>query len=136
MPLAADLNRAAARVSGRAREAGQASQSRYNRNMYYRVALIALVAVLAGLQYRLLVADGGWSEVHRLTQMKHELRQTNARHLARNDALQAEVDDLKAGESATEGRARSDMGMIKRDENFFLTVVPASERNAPQQAAR
>jgi len=136
MALAADLNRRVARISGRAREAGQTSQSRYNRNMYYRVALIALVAVLAGLQYRLWVADGGWSEVHRLTQMKQELRQANARHLARNDALQAEVDDLKAGESATEGRARSDMGMIKRDEAFFLTVVPASEHNAPQQAAR
>jgi len=104
--------------------------------MYYRVALIALVAVLVGLQYRLWVADGGWSEVHRLAQEKHDLREDNSRRQVRNDALQAEVDDLKAGQSATEGRARSDMGMIKRDEKFFLTVAPLSDDSAPQQATR
>lgn len=136
MSLPADLSRAVGRFSASQRDAGQPPQSRYNRQMYYRVAVIALVAVLAGLQYRLWVADGGWSEVHRLTQMKRDLHQDNSRHQVRNDALQAEVDDLKAGESATEGRARSDMGMIKRDEQFFLTVAPIGTTAASRQAAR
>ncbi|GAB3683465.1 septum formation initiator family protein [Salinisphaera aquimarina] len=135
MGLPADLGRAVGRFSRSNRDTGQGPQARYNRKMY-RAALLVLIVALAGLQYRLWVADGGWSEVHRLTQMKTELGQANARNQTRNDALQAEVDDLKSGESATEGRARSDMGMIKRNEEFFLTVAPPGTDSGIQQAAR
>lgn len=115
--------------------AGQTPPARYNRKMY-RMVIIALVVVLAGLQYRLWIADGGWAEVHRLAGMKEELAQANDKRLARNDALQAEVDDLKSGENATEGRARADMGMIKRDEQFFLTIAPPGIAQHDHQAAR
>lgn len=119
-----------------ARAGQQAPRARYNRKMY-RMVIIALVVVLAGLQYRLWIADGGWAEVHRLAGMKQELVDVNDKSLARNDALQAEVDDLKSGESATEGRARADMGMIKRDEQFFLTIAPPGITSQhDQQAAR
>lgn len=104
-------------------QAGQRLQPRYNRDMY-KVALTLLVVVLVALQYRLWIADGGWAEVHRISQLKQELHEQNVQASARNDAMQAEVDDLKSGESATEGRARSDIGMIKQDETFFLTVAP------------
>ncbi|MES1930349.1 Septum formation initiator [Salinisphaera dokdonensis CL-ES53] len=124
MALSADLARA-----------GQRPRARYNRRMY-RIVLIALVVVLAGLQYRLWIADGGWAEVHRLSEMKQELHEANEQRLARNNALQAEVDDLKSGESATEGRARSDMGMIRRDESFFLTIAPPGTVDGNHQAAR
>ncbi|MES1933720.1 cell division protein FtsB [Salinisphaera shabanensis T35B1] len=97
----------------------------------YRAVLIVLLLVLAGLQYRLWIADGGWAEVHRLSEMKQELNAANERNEIRNDALQAEVDDLKSGESATEGRARSDMGMIKHDEEFFLTIAPPGPTPKP-----
>ncbi|WP_353220625.1 septum formation initiator family protein [Salinisphaera sp. S4-8] len=113
------LSRLSADLSG----ARQPRPPRYNRRMY-RAVIIVLLVVLAALQYRLWIADGGWAEVHRLSEMKQDLRAANERNEARNDALQAEVDDLKSGESATEGRARSDMGMIKRDEEFFLTIAP------------
>jgi len=102
----------------------------------YRMVVIALVVVLAGLQYRLWVADGGWAEVHRLAEVKQELAAANEKRLARNDALQAEVDDLKSGESATEGRARADMGMIRNDEQFFLTIAPPGSSKHDRQAAR
>ena len=41
---------------------------------------------------------------------------------ARNAALQAEVDDLKSGTAAVEGRARSELGMILPGETFYLTT--------------
>ena len=69
--------------------------------------------------------------MHRLSEMKQELNAANERNEIRNDALQAEVDDLKSGENATEGRARSDMGMIKRDEEFFLTIAPPGPTPKP-----
>ncbi|MES1925179.1 septum formation initiator family protein [Salinisphaera sp. T31B1] len=136
MGLPVDLSRAVGRFTGGLSvPTGQSAWSRYNPGMY-RAVIIVLVVALAGLQYRLWIADGGWSEIHRLTHMKHDLAAANDRHRLRNDALQAEVDDLKGGESATEGRARSDMGMIKRDEEFFLTVAPPATASAHQQAAR
>ena len=46
----------------------------------------------------------------------------NARLKARNDALDAEVRDLKEGSDALEERARLELGMIKRDEVFYQVV--------------
>ena len=40
----------------------------------------------------------------------------------RNDALSAEVMDLKNGLDAIEERVRNEMGMIKRDETFFHII--------------
>lgn len=111
MGLAADVFRARHDVS-----------ARYNPLMY-RSAIVILLVIFAGLQYRLWVGDGSWAQVHRLTQMRDNLHNRNIRNQSRNDAMQAEVNDLKSGEQATEGRARADMGMIKRDEKFFLTVT-------------
>jgi cell division protein FtsB len=49
-------------------------------------------------------------------------RDANARLKARNDALDAEVVDLKQGQEALEERARLELGMIKRDETFYQVV--------------
>jgi len=128
--MRAEIGHRLSRLSADLAGARQPRPPRYNRRMY-RAVLIVLLLVLAGLQYRLWIADGGWAEVHRLSEMKQELNAANERNEIRNDALQAEVDDLKSGESATEGRARSDMGMIKRDEEFFLTIAPPGPTPKP-----
>jgi len=39
-----------------------------------------------------------------------------------NDALTAEVNDLKKGTKAIEERARGELGMIKKDEIFFQII--------------
>jgi cell division protein FtsB len=44
----------------------------------------------------------------------------------RNQALQAEVDNLKQSSEAAEERARTDLGMIGPKETFFQ-VVPAHD---------
>jgi cell division protein FtsB len=48
----------------------------------------------------------------------------------RNDALAAEVKDLKEGQSAIEERARSELGMIKPGEKFYRVVDDAPVRPA------
>jgi len=40
----------------------------------------------------------------------------------RNDILKAEILDLKEGLTAVEAIARSEMGLIKKGETFFLLV--------------
>ncbi|HAL22358.1 MAG TPA: cell division protein FtsB, partial [Stenotrophomonas sp.] len=46
----------------------------------------------------------------------------------RNDALAAEVKDLKEGQAAIEERARSELGMIKPGEKFYRVVEDAASR--------
>ena len=46
----------------------------------------------------------------------------NAGLKQRNDALAAEVRDLKSGVAAVEERARSELGMIKPGETFYRVV--------------
>lgn len=51
---------------------------------------------------------------------------TNAKLRERNQALEAEVRDLKQGLEAIEERARSELGMIKKDEVFYQVVEESS----------
>lgn len=88
----------------------------------------ALAAVLAGLilalQYPLWIGKGGWLKVRALDQQVAAQQAVNAGLRARNDALDAEVRDLKEGTEAIEERARSELGMIRKDEVFFQIVAP------------
>jgi cell division protein FtsB len=55
-------------------------------------------------------------------------REANAKLKARNDALDAEVRDLKQGMEAIEEHARLDLGMIRKDEIFYQVVTPPAKR--------
>jgi cell division protein FtsB len=80
--------------------------------------------MLAGLQVRLWVADGGLAHTHRLANEVRAQRDENARRVARNAALDAEIQDLKSGVAAIESRARMTLGMVRDGETFFLVVNP------------
>ena len=83
---------------------------------------IALIVMLAMLQYDLWAGDGSMASVWQLQHSIKNQHAENDRLKARNDALTAEVDDLKSGLSAIEERARSELGMIKKDETFIQIV--------------
>ncbi|MEH6822927.1 MAG: cell division protein FtsB [Motiliproteus sp.] len=82
--------------------------------------LAILCVLLLGLQFRLWFGDGNLPSVWALQHSITEQQASNQLLIDRNDALRAEVDDLKQGTSALEERARSEMGMVKRGETFFL----------------
>ncbi|HST02934.1 MAG TPA: septum formation initiator family protein, partial [Usitatibacter sp.] len=63
--------------------------------MKYLASTLA-VLVLA-LQYPLWLGKGGWTRVWELERSLAQQRETNAKLKARNDALDAEVRDLKQG---------------------------------------
>ena len=60
--------------------------------------------------------------MHHLQQEKQSILDENESLKERNDSLAAEVLDLKQGLDAIEERARSEMGMIKKDETFYQLV--------------
>lgn len=83
-----------------------------------RLIIIVLMLLLLALQYPLWLGSGSVVSVWHLKKEIESQKQENARLQERNNALQAEVRDLKHGLQAIEERARSELGMIKPDETF------------------
>lgn len=90
----------------------------------YRWVIAGLIALLIGLQAKLWFGQGGRPEVARLQARVAAQRAENAALHKRNDALAADVEDLKSGTEAIEERARSELGMIKPGEVFYQVVEP------------
>jgi cell division protein FtsB len=88
---------------------------------------VALALIIAALQYPLWLGKGGWLKVRDLDRQVAAQRETNLMLKARNDALDADVRDLKQGLEAVEERARTDLGMIKKDEMFYQVVREAKK---------
>ena len=85
---------------------------------------LLLIALIALIQYPLWLGKGSWLRVWEVDRQVALQRQTNAKLMARNGALDAEVRDLKQGMDAIEERARSELGMIKQDETFVQVLAP------------
>ncbi|HKJ75737.1 MAG TPA: cell division protein FtsB [Gammaproteobacteria bacterium] len=87
-----------------------------------RLLFAVLVALLLVLQYRLWLAEDGVRELWRLEEALAAQEAENEQLAKRNDALRAEVKDLKTGVEAIEERARSELGMIREGETFYQVV--------------
>lgn len=95
---------------------------------------LSLAVLLALLQYALWFGDGGLRDMWRLESRVAEQETENERLRQRNDALAAEVKDLKTGLEAVEARARLELGMIKDDEVFYQVIdshPPTGKRSEP-----
>ena len=84
-----------------------------------RILAYVLAALILALQYPMWLGKGGWLQVHEYARQVSQQRAANAELKARNDALDADVRDLKSGFEANEERARSELGMIRQDEVLF-----------------
>lgn len=96
-----------------------------------RAASLILVVLLLLLQYPLWLGKGSWLKVWDLNSQVEAQQLVNQQTKARNALLDAEVRDLKQGTAAIEERARSELGMIKRDEVFYQII-----ETSPEQATR
>lgn len=85
---------------------------------------LALIALIAAIQYPLWLGKGSWMRVWEVDGQIKSQREKNAKLQTRNNILEAEVRDLKQGYEAIEERARSELGMIKQDEIFFQMLQP------------
>lgn len=87
-----------------------------------RPVTLILLALILLLQYPLWLGKGSWLKVWDVDRQVEAQKQINQRTQQRNAVLDAEVRDLKKGTEAIEERARSELGMVKRDEVFFQIV--------------
>jgi cell division protein FtsB len=96
------------------------------------IALLLIVLVLT-LQWKLWVGEDGMREVHALRDNVTRLRAENEQLKRRNQALEADVKDLKHNGQAVESRARSELGLIKPGETFYQVVEPASASSSSHE---
>ena len=98
-----------------------------------KVLVAALLVLLLMLQYRLWFGEGSIQEVSRLRTEAEQGRAEVIRLNSRNQALAAEVADLKRGLEAIEERARAELGMISEGETFYQFVLEAGENSSESE---
>ena len=81
--------------------------------------LLLMIVVLA---YSLILGKGGWLRIRSLDHEIFTQKETNTQMQGRNQALSAEVQDLKRGSDALEERARVDLGMVRQGETYYRFV--------------
>ena len=91
--------------------------------MNLRVVTLALICLLALLQYPLWFGKGGYLHVRELQVELNEQQLINDSLRLRNQQLEGDVRSLSDGLEAIEERARNDFGMVKQDEFFIQLVV-------------
>lgn len=103
-----------------------------------KIVTYVLLAILLLLQYPLWFGDGGVIAVWRLDREITTQQKENAQLRDRNQALEAQVNDLKQGLEVIEGRARAELGMVKKGETFYqiiggkpVTAAPAEKAAVP-----
>ncbi len=89
--------------------------------------LLVLVVLLVALQNRLWQGEGSLAHAAQLERDIAQQQAENDRMRERNRILDVEVKDLRLGADSVEERARNDIGMIKKDETFFM--IPAKKKS-------
>ena len=93
-------------------------------NSRWLLAILGITALI--LQGQLWFSADGFGNTRKLRAAVVEQRFHNEELRARNQALDAEVVNLKQSLEAAEERARTDLGMIGPDETFYQ-VVPVAD---------
>jgi cell division protein FtsB len=93
-----------------------------------KILAAVLGALIVLIQYPLWLGKGGWMRVWDMDRQVSAQKNVNAGLQARNQALDAEVRDLKQGFDAVEEHARYELGMIRQDEIFFRILEPSPQK--------
>ncbi|HSG91258.1 MAG TPA: septum formation initiator family protein [Pseudomonadales bacterium] len=109
------------------RRTGVAPNSGADAPWVQRAVVIGLLLVLLALQFRLWTGKGSLAEVSELEERVEARRAENRRLAEHNAILEAEVRTLKDDPESLEARARSELGMIREGETFYMVLPPAPD---------
>jgi len=94
-----------------------------------RWMIVLLAAAGIAMQAQLWFSGDGYRKTRNLRLAVLEQRAENGSLRQRNEALEAEVINLKQRKEAAEERARSTLGMIGKNETFYQ-VVPSTDQGS------
>lgn len=77
------------------------------------------------LQYQLWFDDTGLFSNMQMSEKISSQQEINSAFDARNQVLAEEIWALKSGMDSLEAKARKELGMIKKDETFFIAIEKA-----------
>lgn len=112
------------------RPIADAPNSRAESVLLQRVLLGGLLVLLIALQIRLWTGKASLAEIAELEAQVAVSRTENDRLADDNAVLEAEVRILKEDPDSLEARARTELGMIREGETFYM-VLPRRGAAAP-----
>ena len=92
-----------------------------------RLLLLVLLFACIAIQIPLRWGGSGYAQVDVLAQQLEQQLQHNKALEARNNAMQAEIDDLRDGTEALEERARVLLNLLADDE-YLIQIVSDKEQ--------
>jgi cell division protein FtsB len=95
-----------------------------------RLIFLALLVLFLLIQYPLWMGRGGWLTVWDLEREVSAQRAVNEGLRARNQAMEAEVEDLRSGTQAAQERARGELGLMHEKE-VFVQILPGDAKEPP-----
>lgn len=81
-----------------------------------------LLILLAILQYKLWIENDGANHASELRKQIAQQADVNQQLQERNQQLESEIKDLKQDSAAIEERARNDLGMVKKGEQYYQVI--------------
>ena len=92
-----------------------------------RLLLLVLLLACIAIQIPLRWGGSGYTQVDVLAQQLEQQLQHNKALEARNNAMQAEIDDLRDGTEALEERARVQLNLLADDE-YLIQIISDKEQ--------
>lgn len=87
-----------------------------------RIFITGLLIILIALQYKLWLGDGSVLQWKAVEKQLAQRQADNKQSKARNQAIEADVMELKTGDQALEEQARYELGMVKEGEVYYHFV--------------
>lgn len=94
---------------------------------YLKIIFIFLVLSLIFLQSRLWLESGGVVDMVRLKKQYVVQVAENEKLKKRNQKLIDQIVNLQKSPDAIEAHARSEIGMVKKDEKFYQVIAKANQ---------
>lgn len=89
-----------------------------------RPLIVLLLILLLGLQYKLWFGHSSISQLNETQESIVLQQQENTKVEAENEAILADIRELKSGDQALEAHARSELGMITEKEEYYQFIEP------------
>lgn len=90
--------------------------------MRFSIIAVILLFALVFLQYRLWFESGGIGDTAKLKVALAKQEKLNEKLKKQNDELLFQIQRLQVSQDATESRARSELGMVKKGETFYQII--------------
>ena len=87
-----------------------------------RLVILILIFFFLMIQFDIWIKNDGFYRVQELEELIENQLEENQKLKIQNQLLEREIEDLKSGTESIEEKARTDLGMIKDGEEFYLIV--------------